>query len=126
VRGDGRVKADIGGNLLRAVERSGREWTPLLRSNRVNPHPLWFAVYGDIVYHHGAGFRKPISRIDLNNRPPSSRRGRGRPVVGRPLRALDNISYRRWEARVATAAEQMGDAMFARLKDDPDFYRDLI
>ena len=126
VRGDSRVKADVGGNLLRALERSGREWTPLLRSNRVNVHPLWFAVYGDIVYHHGAGFRKPISRIDLNDRPPSPSRGRGHPVLGRLLRMLDDISYRRWETRVATNAERMGEAMFDRLKSDPDFYRDLI
>ena len=126
VRGDGRVKADIGGNLLRALERSDRTWTPLLRSNRVNLHPLWFGVYGDIVYHHGAGFRKPISRIDLKDRPRSSGRGRERPVVGRPLRMLDDISYRRWEAGVARTAEQMGETMFDRLKNDPDFYRDLV
>jgi hypothetical protein len=125
-RGDGRLKADIGGNLLRALERSGREWTPLLRSNRLNLHPLWFGVYGDIVYHHGAGFRKPISRIDMDSRSPASSRGRDLPLVGRPLRMLDNVNYRRWEGRVAATAERMGAEMFVRLKNDPDFYRDLI
>ena len=24
--------------------------------------PLWFGIYGDVVYHHGAGFRRPVAR----------------------------------------------------------------
>jgi hypothetical protein len=60
---------DVGGNLLKALRRANEPWTPLLRSNTVNPHPVFYAVYGDVVYHHGAGFRDKITRTDLLVRP---------------------------------------------------------
>lgn len=60
---EGAMITDVGGNLLEKVQGKW-EWYPLLRSNKVELHPLWFGIYGDIVYHHGAGFRKPTSRID--------------------------------------------------------------
>ena len=25
---------------------------------------MWFAVYADLVYHHGAGFRSRVARVD--------------------------------------------------------------
>ena len=36
------------------------EWGKMRRSNRVNLHPLLYAVYDGIVYHHGAGSRPSI------------------------------------------------------------------
>ena len=39
-------------------------WLPLLRTNTNDLHPLWFAVYGHHVYHHGAGFRPRQSRVE--------------------------------------------------------------
>ena len=48
---------DVGGNLLRRLELSETRWTAVLRSNRKNLDPLYFGVYGDVIYHHGAGFR---------------------------------------------------------------------
>lgn len=56
---------DVGGNLLNLLELNHIDWLPLLRSNKKNLHPLWFGVYGNMIYHHGAGFRSPLSRIDL-------------------------------------------------------------
>ncbi|HMD51846.1 MAG TPA: hypothetical protein VKG62_03970, partial [Solirubrobacteraceae bacterium] len=53
----GRPTSDVGGNLLRRLELSSTPWVEVLRSNRRNLHPLNFAVYGDTIYHHGAGFR---------------------------------------------------------------------
>lgn len=50
-------RTDVGGNLLGLLERSGRTWSPLLRSNRHEAHPVLCGIYADIVYHHGAGFR---------------------------------------------------------------------
>ena len=55
---------DVGARLLRALETRGVDWDPLLRSNTHNPHPLFYAVYGNLVYHHGAGFRPRLSRGD--------------------------------------------------------------
>jgi hypothetical protein len=53
----GRTLSDVGGNLLRRLEVSGAKWRPLLRTNAVNLHPVFFAIYGEVAYHHGAGFR---------------------------------------------------------------------
>jgi hypothetical protein len=57
--------SDVGATLLRTLELSGVPWVPLLRTNGAKLHPLLFAIYGNIVYHHGAGFReKALTRVD--------------------------------------------------------------
>ncbi len=66
INAKGKSVTDVGGNLLRALEENQIKWYPMLRSNRRNLHPLWFGVYDDIVYHHGAGFRLPVSRFDIS------------------------------------------------------------
>ena len=60
----GETVHDVGGNLLAALEESGSRWYPMLRSNKVDVHPVFFGVYDDLVYHHGAGFRRAWSRAD--------------------------------------------------------------
>lgn len=61
---DGVPVVDVGGRLLGHVD----PWAPLLRMTTHDLHPLFFAVYGadgmPLVYHHGAGFRTPVSRLD--------------------------------------------------------------
>lgn len=59
------IVTDTGGNLLKILEDLKIDWLPILRTNKVNLHPLWFGIYGDLVYHHGAGFRSPVSREDI-------------------------------------------------------------
>jgi hypothetical protein len=61
---DGHRKTDVGGNLLRILRDQGVDWLPMRRSNGSNPHPLLFAIYDNIVYHHGAGFRSGVSSVD--------------------------------------------------------------
>lgn len=56
----GQVVTDVGANLDRSLRQNGIEWGKMRRSNRVNLHPLLFAVYDGIVYHHGAGSRPSI------------------------------------------------------------------
>lgn len=63
----GEAVTDVGGNLLAKLKERRVDWKPLLRSNRFDLHPLFFGVYGDIVYHHGAGFREAYSRVDKLN-----------------------------------------------------------
>lgn len=60
----GKEVSDPGGNLLHRLKELNHDWLPLVRTNTNNPHPLWFAVYGHLVYHHGAGFRTMFSRTD--------------------------------------------------------------
>jgi hypothetical protein len=64
MRDDGNMGSDVGGNLYGALRDAGIEWQPLLRSNRRELHPLFFGVYADLVYHHGAGFRDKLCRRD--------------------------------------------------------------
>src|SRR5262245_28928283 len=61
----GELVTDVGGNLLRILYDNGIPWYPMLRSNRVDLHPVWFGIYDDLIYHHGAGFRRPLARIDV-------------------------------------------------------------
>ena len=53
---------DAGGKISRAVERAGRSWRKLNRTNAWNPHPIVSAIYDDHIYHHGAGSRLPRFR----------------------------------------------------------------
>ena len=61
---DGNLVTDTGGNLLGIIEERRDNWFPLVRTNKKNLHPLLFGIYGDIAYHHGAGFRGALLRID--------------------------------------------------------------
>lgn len=93
----GKPTTDVGGNLLRRLELSGTAWTEVLRSNRRNLDPLYFAVYGDVMYHHGAGFRTgELSPVHRELAPP------GLPVPRiaalRPARDyLNRLRWKRWE-----------------------------
>jgi hypothetical protein len=55
---------DVGGTLLGVLLQHAIPWYPMLRSNTKNLHPLWFGIYDGLIYHHGAGFRPAVSRID--------------------------------------------------------------
>ena len=57
---NGQIVTDVGANLLKSLEANGMEWGKMLRSNRVNLHPLLYAIYDGVVYHHGAGSRPTI------------------------------------------------------------------
>ena len=48
---------DVGQKITYEFLRRGREIAPLERSNKVNYHPIVGGVYGDVIYHHGAGSR---------------------------------------------------------------------
>jgi hypothetical protein len=117
---------DVGGNLFGALVRSGSPWTPLLRSNVWNPHPLWFGVYGDIVYHHGAGFRpgKP-TRADKDTIP-GFEQGEGLPVVGAVARLTNRIRRGRAAGRVYRRSQDLSAEWFGRLQTDPEFFRPLL
>jgi hypothetical protein len=56
---------DVGGNLLCTLRERNLPWRPILRTNTNNIHPVWFGVYEHRIYHHGAGFRPRVSRLDI-------------------------------------------------------------
>lgn len=55
---------DTGGNLLRILQDRNINWYRMLRSNNVNLHQVFYGIYDDVIYHHGAGFREPIEDTD--------------------------------------------------------------
>jgi hypothetical protein len=53
---------DVGQKITYEFLRLGREIAPLERSNKVNYHPIVGGIYGDVIYHHGAGSREAFFR----------------------------------------------------------------
>jgi hypothetical protein len=106
----GQLISDVGGNLLYLLETKGMPWTPLLRSNTRNLHPVFFAVYGNIVYHHGGGFRRSTERVDRAMNPHARSHGLVR-------------TY--WRRRRLNRNARVSDWVFRRIRQDPHFYREV-
>lgn len=130
----GETVSDTGGNLLGILEARGDAWRPLLRTNRVDLHPLWFAVYGDVAYHHGAGFRDRVARVTTTEARDRARSAATRtvipagiPLLGRAERSLRyRAAMRRYEREVAAGAEAdraLAEEVFEALRVDDDFAR---
>jgi hypothetical protein len=102
----GEVVTDVGGNLLRSLELNGLEWGKMHRSNQVNLHPLLYAVYDGMVYHHGAGSRPTVG---------------GRAVKHAELSGLDpwETGLRRYQLRqeIANVSRRVLDIVW-RGRDD--------
>ena len=111
----GKLVTDVGGNLLRQLELSGTPWVQVLRSNRFNPDPLFFGIYGDVLYHHGAGFRPgELSRAYLDRAP--APRSLPRTPLARPLvRRLNARQRRSWEQETQRRYLQQSDIMYAKI-----------
>ncbi len=150
----GDTVTDVGGNLLHKLEDRGIEWLPLLRTNTVDTHPLWFAVYGHRIYHHGAGFRSRQSRVDMYSsertaapkptsptleglvvkairRPSLVTSLRPRHVTELPTAARMSVVKQRRKQSLKRLSRQFDgedpyeQALFERLTSDPDFYREF-
>jgi hypothetical protein len=93
----GKPTTDVGANLLRRLELTGTPWVEVLRSNGHDLDPLYFALYGDVVYHHGAGFRtgelSPVHRAGS----PEPLTLPGLPGLASAARLLNRERWRRWE-----------------------------
>jgi hypothetical protein len=123
VNDDGRRVSDVGGNLLRKLELTGTDWVPVLRSNRTNLDPIFFGVYGDVIYHHGAGFRglTQLTRYHASLAP--QRRSPIRvPLLGYWRRRRD------WQARQAADKDlrerlsRLSEEVFESIRrDDPEW-----
>lgn len=124
----GELITDVGARLLQSLRTCRQDWKKLNRSNRYDLHPLWFAIYGDTVYHHGAGFRAPISRADLarhmgpvdrlleqlrlklpNHGPWESLRDRFDPI-------------NRYSEKISAANQILADDVYRKIIEDPVFY----
>ena len=120
----GNFITDVGGNLLGIFRERGIEWYPMLRSNKRNLHPLLFGLYEDLVYHHGAAFRKPSTTID-RVRITEARAGRCRlknwvPDAGLFSRLTAMFVPMR---KIVERNKCLSQQIYEMIKDDPFFYR---
>jgi hypothetical protein len=63
----GRHVTDVGARMLEHLRTSDSHWIPIFRANARDWHPVLFGLYGEggMVYHHGAGFREAVTRVDV-------------------------------------------------------------
>jgi hypothetical protein len=87
---------DLGANLLRRLQLTATPWVPLLRSNPPRHDPLMFAIYGEIVYHHGIGEIARVHRLAAPRPLPIP----SLPGVAGAARRLDRERLTMWERRL--------------------------
>jgi hypothetical protein len=118
----------VGGNLLRQLELTGTPWLPVLRSNRKNIDPVLFGVYGDTVYHHGAGFRgtDELTRFHLAQAPEP--RPLPRLALARSARRRRNWRSREaWHRDTRARLAELSDELIARMQqENSDWLHELI
>ncbi len=114
---DGNEVTDVGGNLLALLEAADVNWHRLKRVNRLNPHPVLFAIYGDegvpVVYHHGAGFREGGVRIDDV-------------LALREAALTPDTPAAQLRAQAHARAAWLKREWVARIMNDPDAWRSLM
>ncbi len=125
--GQGWDVTDVGSLLMRELELAGLPWVQVLRSNRRNLDPLYFAVYGDVVYHHGAGFRaESLSATHRAMRPDRA----GAPRSELPSRPRGPLARRRaaaWERATRRRLAEQSEQFFARIeRGEDDWLAELI
>ncbi|MBV9915099.1 MAG: hypothetical protein JO153_01250 [Solirubrobacterales bacterium] len=98
--GTGAAVTDVGARLWATLRERRIEWTPLLRTVHHSLHPVWFGVYANIVYHHGAAFRFPRSRAD---------------AAQSRLRHRGEAEREDWLRHVGTHSRELGELVYARL-----------
>lgn len=140
--------SNYGRVLLRQLTDAEVDWLPMLRTNTHDLHPLWFGVYAHRVYHHGAGFRDRVSKVDEQAQPglvkarPRAARSVGslaRELAQDPTRlrhlrphhvatlgrALSKPLHTARRRHYANQAQPLSDQVFAHLASDPEFYREF-
>ena len=123
----GKLTTDVGANLLRRLELSGTPWVQVLRSNRRNLDPLNFGVYGDVIYHHGAGFRTGELSPAHRNEAPTPWRAPRVPLAHTVARAINHQRWRRWERGVEKRQQQQAQAIYERIqRNDPLWLSEFI
>jgi hypothetical protein len=107
---------DVGANLLRRLEVTETPWVQVLRSNGRDLDPLYFALYGDVIYHHGAGFRGgELSPVD-RERAPKSLPGSHIPVLSPAVRLVNRERWRRWEGSIEREHLRRSLDMYERIR----------
>lgn len=130
--------SDVGGQLLSILVGGSTSWRPILRSNAIDLHPVLYGIYDRHIYHHGAGFRPPIARVDEANvsvaeneqylylRTQASTKSLKdlRPSHAKTLVRLgrDSLRARKLNSYIRREGRR-SEAVYRAICDDPGFYR---
>ena len=108
--------SDVGANLLRQLELSETPWVQVLRSNRRDLDPLYFAIYGDAVYHHGAGLTGGLSRVHRAGAPEPLQLSRT-PALRLAMRLVNRQRWRRWERAYVRRLARQSELVYNKIRD---------
>ncbi len=116
---NGKLVTDVGANLLRALELSGTPWVQLLRTNGSALHPMFFGIYGNVVYHHGAGFRNnALTRADRQQLKAQAAERNARHLAGRLLSAgMERMRGGSW-SRTAERNNEQSRRIFEAIQSE--------
>jgi len=114
----GNPTTDVGGNLLKILTDNRTDWYRILRSGGLTEHPVLFGIYEGLVYHHGAGFRNPVTRGDMANFKVTWL-DRVRAVF--PSR-VERVTRRRMRKKMGIANNVVSEQLYQQIVKDPDFF----
>lgn len=119
----GEKVTDVGGNLLELMISSKEKWHPLLRTRSISTHSLFLGIYDSIIYHHGAGFRESVSRIDYFSINFPYRLIR---YFSSILKAMAGVLDKVWKKSSTSVSndkpEELNSEVFNRILEDKGFY----
>ena len=117
VNAEGRRVSDVGGNLLRKLELTNTPWVDVLRSNRKELDPVFFGIYGDTVYHHGAGFRGLTNLTRYHaSLAPKPRPLPATPIVRELRRRRDWQRRRAWDRDTKARLTRVSQGVIAKIQ----------
>lgn len=94
-------------------------WVQVLRSNRHDLDPLYFAIYGDVVYHHGAGLTGGLSPAHRALAPKAAPLP-GNPVGAAVTRLMNSRRWSRWERTTERSIARKSQEFYERIRDGDD------
>lgn len=127
-RPDAPLWTDVGANLLRKLELTETPWVELLRSNPTSLDPMYFAIYGDVVYHHGSSFRPAtLSGVHhVSDAGPAPLARLHVPLLDRAVRAIDRRRWQSWERSTLKRRSDLSRAVFERIRaGDPGWLEEI-
>lgn len=117
---------DVGANLLRVLELTSTPWVDILRSNPEHLDPLVCAIYGDVIYHHGAGFRRGGASKSHYNSAPKPLPLPDVPVLRQIGHQLDAARLLAWRVRTRGPQIRESKRVFEKIRrGDADWLAEL-
>jgi hypothetical protein len=115
----GTPTSDVGGNLLRRLEMTSTPWEQIYRTNRHDVDPLYQGIYGDVVYHHGAGLTGGLSPAHRAKSPEQMKLA-ALPGSKVAERAINGLRWRRWERAEEARIKNLSDSFYAKIAAGDD------